>query len=205
MTENVFDEKSATWDDDPAKVERAAKVADAIRDAMPLGPSVRLLEYGAGTGLVTQALRSAVGSVTLADTSAGMRGVMQAKIDGGVLTDAQVSDMDLAAGPLPEPEPHERFDLIVTVLALHHIPHLAPVLANFAALLSPGGHVAIVDFDREDGSFHGDGFAGHHGFDHDALSADLTTAGFHDVTFRPCHHVIRDSRPYPMFLALATR
>lgn len=199
----MFDEKSATWDDDPGHVERAAKVADAIREALPLGPSVRLLEYGAGTGLVSQALQATVGSVTMADTSAGMRDVMQAKIDGGRIADARVWDVDLAAAPVTGP--HDRFDLIVTVLTLHHIPDLAPVLENFAALLAPGGHLAIVDFDREDGSFHGDGFDGHHGFDHDALTDDLERAGFGDINFRPCHHVVRDDRPYPMFLALSSR
>src|SRR5690606_25220064 len=87
MTEShdPFDEKAATWDDDPAKVERARVVADALRDAVPLGPTTRLLEYGAGTGLVTQALRDAVGPVTLADTSAGMRAVMQRKVETGAL------------------------------------------------------------------------------------------------------------------------
>ena len=203
VSENVFDEKSATWDDDPGHIDRAAKVVDVIAAALPLGPAVRLFEYGAGTGLVSQALRPMVGSVTMADTSAGMRGVMQTKIDDGVIADGQVWDVDLAAGPVPEP--HERFDLIVTVLALHHIPELAPVLDNFAALLATGGHLAIVDFDREDGSFHGEGFAGHHGFDHEVLAADLERAGLTDVDFRPCHHVIRDDRPYPMFLALASR
>ncbi len=202
MSENVFDEKSSTWDDDPGHVDRAAEVANAIGAALPLGPAVRLFEYGAGTGLVSQALRAMVGSVTMADISAGMREVMQAKIDDGVIADARVWDVDLAAGPVDEP--HERFDLIVTVLALHHIPELSPVLDNFAALLAPGGHLAIVDFDREDGSFHGEGFAGHHGFDHDVLAAGLQRAGLRDVTFRPCHHVIRDDRPYPMFLALAS-
>lgn len=203
MTENAFDEKSATWDDDPGHVDRAANVASAVRNALPLDPSVRLLEYGAGTGLVSQALRPSVGSITMADTSAGMREVMQAKVDTGAITDAQVSDLDLAAGPVAEP--YDRFDLIVTVLTLHHISELGPVLDNFAALLAAGGHLAIVDFDREDGSFHGDGFAGHHGFDHDALAADLEQAGFSNLGFAPCGHVIRDGRPYPMFLALATR
>lgn len=201
--ENGFDEKAATWDDDPGHVDRAAKVADALRDALPLGPSVRLLEYGAGTGLVSQALRSVVGTVMMADTSAGMRDVMHAKVNDGVIADATVSDLDLSAGPLAEP--YERFDLIVTVLTLHHIAELAPVLNNFAALLAPDGHLAVVDLDLEDGSFHGDGFDGHHGFDHDALTADLKQAGFQDISFRPCHHVIRDEKPYPMFLALASR
>src|SRR5690606_38453910 len=92
MDANGFDAKAATWDADPAKVERAGVVARAIRAAVPLDPSVRLLEYGAGTGLVTQALRDAVGPVTLADTSAGMREVMRAKVEAGVIPGARIRD-----------------------------------------------------------------------------------------------------------------
>lgn len=140
---NKFDEKAATWDDDPAHVERAQVVARAIRDSVPLDSSVRLLEYGAGTGLVSQALRDAVGPVTMADTSAGMRKVMEDKVAAGVIADARVWELDLASAPLPTTE--ERFDLIATVLALHHLPQLEPVLSNFATLLAEGGHLAIVE------------------------------------------------------------
>src|SRR5262245_15904636 len=96
---NRFDEQAATWDDDRAKVERAEVVARAIRDTIPLDRSTRTLEYGAGTGLVTQALRDAVGPVTLVDTSAGMREVIEQKIATGAITDARVWDVDLAAEP----------------------------------------------------------------------------------------------------------
>lgn len=200
---NRFDERAATWDDDPAHVERARVVAGAIRDAVPLDSSVRLLEYGAGTGLVSQELSDAVGPITVADTSAGMREVMEDKIAAGVITDARVWDLDLAAATLPASE--ERFDLIVTVMALHHLPQLEPVLSNFATLLSRGGHLAIVDLDEEDGTFHGDGFDGHHGFDHDALADDLLKAGFTNVSFQRCHQIVRDGRTYPLFLATAIR
>ena len=130
-----FDEEAATWDDDPAKVERAAVVADAIGAAVDPQPTTRVLEYGAGTGLVAQALRDQVGPLTLADPSEGMRAVMQAKVDAGTLPGARVWSLDLTTDPPPE----ERFDLIVTVMALHHIADLGPVLAGFAALLAPGG------------------------------------------------------------------
>lgn len=197
-----FDERAATWDDDPSHVERAEVVAAALRAALPLGRSTRLFEYGAGTGLVSQALAGAVEPITLADTSAGMRAVIEQKIAAGVLPGARVWDVDLAAAPPPV---SERFDLVVTVLTLHHIHDVAPVLANFAALLDDGGRVAIVDLDEEDGSFHPEGFDGHHGFDHDRLAGELAEAGFTDVTFQPCHEVVRDGHPYPLFLALATR
>lgn len=201
MSANSFDMRAATWDDDPAKVERAETVALAIRDALPLDRTMRVLEYGAGTGLVAQSLRDSVGPITMADTSAGMRDVIGEKIAAGVFTDARVWDVDLGA----EPAPDEEFDLIVTVMAMHHIPDLDTVLANFAQLLVPGGRVAIVDLEKEDGSFHGHGFDGHHGFDPAELGSQLAAAGFADVAFQRCHQIVRDGATYPIFLATAVR
>lgn len=201
MDVNKFDAKAASWDDDPAKVERAGDVARAIRAAVPLNTSVRMLEYGAGTGLVTQALREYVGPVTLVDTSAGMREVMHDKIAAGAITDARVWDLDLATGSAPD----EHFDLIVTVLTLHHIPDLDPLLANFADLLVDGGHLCIADLEKEDGSFHGEGFDGHHGFGQAEMESLLHDAGFTDVAVEPCCRLVRDGHSYPVFLATGTR
>ena len=196
-----FDDRAATWDDDPAKVERARQVAAAIRASVPLHGGVRLLEYGAGTGLVTQALGDDVGPVTLADTSAGMRAVMERKVAAGELPGARVWDLDLSTAAVPD----ERFDLIVTVMTLHHIPDLRPVVTAFAALLDPGGHVCVADLEEEDGSFHGEGFEGHPGLQPDLLETLLTDAGLVDVRFRPCGEVDRHGRTYPLFLATARR
>lgn len=196
-----FDEKAATWDADPAKVERAEVVARAIRARVPLDRSTRLLEYGAGTGLVTQALRDTVGPVTLADTSAGMREVMRAKVEAGTIPDARIWDLDLAT----ESAPDERFDVIVTVMTLHHIPELDPVLRGFATLLVAGGHLCVADLEEEDGSFHGDDFHGHHGFARDDLTERLAVAGFDDITFERCHHVVRHGVTYPLFVATCRR
>jgi 2-polyprenyl-3-methyl-5-hydroxy-6-metoxy-1,4-benzoquinol methylase len=136
--------------------------------------------------------------VTLADSSDGMRAVMQAKVDAGTLTDARLWALDLST----DAPPPEQFDLIVTVMVLHHVADLARVLANFAALLAPGGHLCIVDLDHEDGSFHGDGFAGHPGFRRPELAAQLATAGFGEATFQDCYEMLRDGVPYTVFLAV---
>ncbi|HXY92096.1 MAG TPA: class I SAM-dependent methyltransferase [Acidimicrobiia bacterium] len=201
MSTNRFDDMATTWDDDPAKVERAKVVARAIREAVPLDRSVRMLEYGAGTGLVTQALRDAVGPVTLVDTSAGMRDVIEQKIATGAINDARVWDVDFAA----EPPSVEDFDLVVTVMALHHVADEEAVLSRFADLLVERGHVCIVDLEREDGSFHGADFDGHHGFDRAGLASILERVGFTDVTFEHCHDMVRDGVTYPLFLATATK
>lgn len=195
---NPFDAKAATWDD-AVKVDRAEAVARKIRATVVLDRSMRMLEYGAGTGLVTQALRDSVGPVTLADSSPGMREVMRAKIAAGALTDARVLDLDLATQRVPA----EHFDLIVSVLTLHHIEHIDVVLSAFAKLLDERGTLCVVDLDEEDGSFHGDDFEGHRGFARATLASELTTAGFIDVVFQDCHHIVRDGVNYPLFLATA--
>jgi predicted TPR repeat methyltransferase len=198
-----FDDSAATWDDDPAKVERGRIVAAAVRAAVPVGLTARVLEYGAGTGLTAQALVGHVGRITLADPSAGMRAVMEDKVTSGTFpSDTRVWDLDLVRDEVPA----DRFDLIVTVLALHHIPDLDPVLAGFATLLDDGGHLCIADLEEDpEGAFHQhlDHFHGHDGFRRDDLQARLEAAGLTDVTFEHCFDVHKDDRVFPAFLAVA--
>jgi predicted TPR repeat methyltransferase len=197
-----FDERAATWDDQ-AKTERAEAVATAIRRVVAPTGSTRVLEYGAGTGLVSQALADSVGPITLADPSAGMREVMHSKVANGALpATTRIWDLDLSAGSVPD----ERFDLVVTVMTLHHIPDLAPVLDGFATLLDGGGHLCVVDLVKEDGSFHaGRDFHGHHGFDVHDLTARLESAGFTGVRAEQVHEVVKDGATYPLFLATCTK
>ncbi len=198
-----FDERASTWDDDPAKVRRARVVAEAIRAAVPHDSSTRLLEYGAGTGLVSQALADHVGPITLADPSKGMRAMIADKVAVGTLpSDARIWDLDLATDDVPD----DRFDLVVTVMTLHHIHDLAPVLDGFASLLGDGGHLCVVDLEEEDGSFHDSDadFDGHHGFGRAALTGQLEVAGFTGVRFERCHEVEKEGATYPLFLAVST-
>lgn len=199
MSGNHFDAMAGDWDQDEAKVARAETIAGAITRAVPLGAGARLLEYGAGTGLVAQALTGHVGAVTLADSSTGMRQVMHEKVAAGMLPGARVWDLDLET----QPAPAERFDLVVTSLVLHHVRELDRVLAGFAELLAPGGHVCIADLDREDGSFHSHDFDVHHGFDRAELTERLHAAGLTDVSVRDCTELVREGVTYSVFLAVA--
>jgi SAM-dependent methyltransferase len=126
---------------------------------------------------------------------------MERKVAAGTLAGARIWDLDLSAAPPPP----EKFDLVVTVMTLHHIPELTAVLSAFAALLDGGGHLCVVDLDEEDGSFHGEGFHGHRGFRREEFATLLSDAGFEDVGFRACGRVDRGGADYPLFLAVATR
>jgi ubiquinone/menaquinone biosynthesis C-methylase UbiE len=193
-----FDARAATWDDDPAKVRRAEEVAAAMRRAVPLSRSMKAMEYGAGTGLLSFCVRDALGPITLADISAGMRTVAERKIAAANASEMRVIDLDLTRDPVPP----ERYDLIFSMMTLHHVPDVPRVLTVFHSMLNAGGWLCHADLDAEDGSFHGPEVDVHHGFERATIRSWLATAGFVDISVRDCGAIApRDERSYSVFLA----
>ena len=195
-TDSDFDARAATWDDEP-KIRRAEAVAAGIRRAIDLNPSMAALEYGSGTGLLSFCLRDSLGPITLADSSAGMRAVAAQKIAAAKDEHMRVVDLDVMRDPVPT----DRYDLVFSMMTLHHVSDVARGLAAFHEMLRPGGHLCIADLDAEDGSFHGPEIDVHHGFDRAALGAALEKAGFADVRVGDCFVVERGANRYPVFLA----
>ena len=198
-----FDARAATWDSDPAKLERARKVAEAIaREVSDLGRR-SVLDYGAGTGLLGFELLPRAASVTFADTSEGMLTVLREKIARAGAARAEAIHLDLATGATPS----RRFDLICSLMTMHHVTDVSAMLQAMHSVLSPGGLLAISDLDAEDGSFHGTGFTGHNGFGRHELESMIRGAGFGPVLyFTPCEvtrAVAGVERTFPLFLAIA--
>jgi SAM-dependent methyltransferase len=196
-----FDERAREWDDDPGKVRRAEAVAGAIRAAIPIPSGARALELGCGTGLLSFALRDGLGHVVLTDTSAGMLEVLGEKIAAAGLEGVfEPRRLDIVADPLPP----ERFDLVYSLMVLHHFADPDAALARSRAVLRPGGWLCVVDLDAEDGSFHGPGVDVFHGFDRDDLARRAAAAGFVDVRVSTAHvlekQVDGEDRAYPLFL-----
>ncbi|MFC3609723.1 class I SAM-dependent methyltransferase [Stutzerimonas tarimensis] len=196
-----FDTRAKGWDAERSRVERAAAVAECIVARVPLNTDMRGLEYGCGTGLLSFALRSRLGPLTLADNSPGMLAVVREKLaqeDPGTMAALQ---LDLTSDPLPD----QHFEILYTQMTLHHVADTGALLQCFNRLLTPGGYLCIADLDAEDGSFHGAGFTGHNGFDRHALAAQVETAGFAEVGFDTVFHVHRGERDYPVFLLVARK
>ncbi len=201
-----FDAEAGTWDEQPGRLERAQDVAQVIRESLPLSKDMTALEYGAGTGLLGRQLAGDLGSITFADASAGMTEVAAANIAAMGSTDTmRAVRLDLMTDPVPD----ERYDLVLSMMALHHVDDIPALLAAFHTMLREGGRLALVDLDAEDGSFHESDFDGHHGFARDALAAQFEQAGFAEVAFRTAYTVTKEvdgqTRDFPLFLATASR
>jgi 2-polyprenyl-3-methyl-5-hydroxy-6-metoxy-1,4-benzoquinol methylase len=201
-----FDAAANTWDDDPRRRDRTLILAEAVRGAVDLAADVAVLEYGAGTGLLSHQLAPYVGSITVADASPGMVEVARTRIGESGHSHLRALRLDLTS----DPAPGERYGLIVSVMAMHHVSDVPTVLAAFHQLLEPGGSVVLADLDHDPGHlFHDDDFDGHHGFDRDVLTGWLTGAGFVDVRFTTPHTVTKTvdgvPREFPIFLAVARR
>ncbi len=176
-----FDEVARTWDDDLAKIDRAASTAALLREALDLPGTERVLEIGGGTGRLSLALAGDVASVLVTDASPGMVEVARDNIAGaGVADRLTARRLDLVADPLPD----ERFDGVWAQLALHHVREVDLLLERVRSILLPGGWLAVVDLDDDRaGAFHAshDDFTGHDGFDRDAFAQRLRDSGFRDV------------------------
>lgn len=202
----TFDEKAKTWDADIEKTIRAQKVGDAILKEMSCPLPCRAFEYGCGTGLVSLYLRSSFSRIVCADSSRGMLDVLKEKIDKETIPNIFPLELDLINGNVLD----EKVDVIYTLLTLHHIVDTDKILSSFYSMIDPGGFLFIADLDKEDGSFHGEGFDGHNGFDRNELRDKALKAGFKDINFKTITQVLKEvasgeKRAFPVFLMTARK
>ena len=199
----TFDERAADWDT-PRRIARAEEAAQTIEGAIDIPPGCRAIEVGAGTGLLGLALRPRLGSLVLADTSEGMLAEADRKIEEGRLEGVRTVRFDVASDAPPAGGP---FDLVVSLLLLHHVKDTSAALAGMHRLVAAGGQIAAIDLDTEDGSFHSPEAEGvhHHGFDRERLAELARAAGFIDVRVGDGHPIDDEGRRYPMFLLTARR
>jgi ubiquinone/menaquinone biosynthesis C-methylase UbiE len=203
-SENRFNEEAKTWDERPAVVEMARAFIKEIQHHVELSPGMNAMEFGCGTGLVSVAIHSSLDRVMMVDSSPGMIEVLESKI-----REYQINNMDLYCGDIFQTAwPEKQFNLIYTLMALHHMTDAPGLLKEFSHLLNPGGVVCIGDLEKEDGTFHRTDDIPHSGFDPDELKEWCEKAGLQVSVFKTMHTVEKtgadgNQREYPMFFLKA--
>lgn len=108
-------------------------VVRRILDGLPVGAA---LDAACGTGRHTAYLQELGHDVVGVDSSPEMLAQARKRLP-------EVDFHETGLHPLPLPD--NAVDTVVCALALTHIPDLAPVLAEFARVLRPGGNLVISD------------------------------------------------------------
>jgi cyclopropane fatty-acyl-phospholipid synthase-like methyltransferase len=199
MKKDHFAEKSRDWDARPVPLQISTAVGPLLRESLDWHAGMRIMDFGAGTGLLAAHVAPLVAKVIAVDTSPSMLEALAGKEELRDVVEPRCQDILLA--PLGE-----RFDAIVSAMALHHVQDTDALFARFREHLEPGGQLALADLDSEDGTFHPPETEGvfHHGFDRDDLKRRLETAGFEAVRFQTALEVTReDGRTFPVFLVTA--
>jgi 2-polyprenyl-3-methyl-5-hydroxy-6-metoxy-1,4-benzoquinol methylase len=202
MNTEFFDKNAANWDQKRERGERAKKIHGLIARNVTLAADASVLDFGCGTGLLGLCFADGRRRVTFADTSAGMLREVETKLRENSVRECSVLDLSQAAITTD-------YDLIVSLLAFHHIEDIDATLAALAAHVKPAGYIAFSDLDVEDGSFHAPEVVPHNGIDRAPLAAALRETGF-TVVFDAIVHrneklVDGKKREYPMFLLIARK
>lgn len=197
---DLFKQKASDWDANQMRLQLSSAIGASILNNVPLDEQMSVMDFGAGTGLLTSHIAPRVKQIAAVDTSAAMLEKLVAKpeFQGKVTAVCH----DITERPL-----EEKFDLIISAMAMHHVEDTHKLFASFAEHLQTGGRVALADLDREDGTFHPADVEGvfHHGFERAALQSLIEDQGFTDVQFVTAHTVDKEQRQYPIFLVTATK
>ena len=197
---DLFEEKAKDWDANERRNKLSTAIGSSILEHVKLHDQMTVMDFGAGTGLITAQIAPKVKRVVAIDTS-------QAMLDKLANKPELKSRIDIICQDIVENPIDARFDLIMSAMTLHHVENTSLLIERFAEHLNENGVVALADLDKEDGSFHPANTQGvfHSGFDRDALGSLLAKHGFSEIEFFTAHNINGDEKDYPVFLATARK
>uniref|UniRef100_UPI000AE01C42 class I SAM-dependent methyltransferase n=1 Tax=Streptomyces sp. SBT349 TaxID=1580539 RepID=UPI000AE01C42 len=128
---------SRTYDGPNSAFDIDEPVVGDILDGIPEGVA---LDAACGTGRMTALLAERGHRAVGVDSSADMLARARERVPGGEFRLGDLHRLPVA---------DDSVDLVVCSLALTHVPELGPVIAEFARVLCPGGHLVISDIHPE--------------------------------------------------------
>jgi cyclopropane fatty-acyl-phospholipid synthase-like methyltransferase len=199
-TTDLFAHKSKSWDMNSTRVKNAQEIADLIVKNIKLDRSMELMDFGAGTGLLSYFVAPYVKKIVAVDNSPSMLLEFQNKCDA-FGCETEVLERDLSTQTL-----ERKFDGIISSMTIHHLEDIPALFSKFISMLNQDGFIAIADLDSEDGTFHSDNTGVfHYGFDRQLLAQYAQEAGFRDVTFSLANTINKPDGAFTVFLMTAVK
>jgi tRNA (cmo5U34)-methyltransferase len=198
---NKFDARARDWDKEKKHMDRSIAIAADLKKMIPLNKSMKALEFGAGTGILSFLLKDEFSNIVLMDSSQEMINVCKEKVEHLGTKHIKPVWIDIEHS-----EYSQKFDIIYNQMVLHHVNDIDLIIGKFYSLLNLGGYLAIADLYAEDGSFHGPDVEVHPGFNPSDLAKKLGSFGFKDQHYKSSVVVKRENgREYPVFLMVAKK
>jgi len=195
-----FAHKSKTWDMNSKRVQNAKGIAELIVNNINLNKQMEIMDFGAGTGLLSYFVAPYVQKIVAVDNSPSMLLEFQNKCDE-FSCHTEVIEKDLSTDTL-----ERKFDGIISSMTIHHLEDIPALFAKFYDMLDEHGFIAIADLDSEDGTFHSDNEGVfHYGFDRQLLARYAQGAGFKDVTFSLANKISKPHAEFTVFLMTAIK
>ena len=195
-----FVHKSKTWDMNSKRVQNAKGIAELIVNNIKLDKTMEIMDFGAGTGLLSYFVAPYVEKIVAVDNSPSMLLEFQNKCDE-FSCHTEVLEKDLSTDTL-----ERKFDGIISSMTIHHLEDIPALFSKFYNMLDEHGFIAIADLDSEDGTFHSDNEGVfHYGFDRQLLARYAQEAGFKDVTFSLANKISKPHAEFTVFLMTAIK
>lgn len=160
--------------DTPERIQIARVSSDAIREYLFDTKDKSAIDFGCGTGLVGMNLMKDFQSILFLDTSQNMINQIKQKISRFNIQNADTLCFDFEKDSLPD----LHADYIFMVQVLLHIKDFEPVLSKLYDVLNPGGHLIIIDFNKNDEIVSD---IVHNGFDQEAIKDIMLNSGYKNI------------------------
>lgn len=170
-------EMIANMYDTPERIQIAKVSSDAIRNFLVETKNKNAIDFGCGTGLVGMNLLNEFKSMLFLDTSQNMINQIKQKITNYNIQNVDTLCFDIEKDSLSD----IHADYIFMAQVLLHIHDVKLVLSRLFDALNEGGHLLIVDFNKNEKIVSD---IVHNGFNPEELSNIMTEIGYRDIQFK---------------------
>ncbi|NTV10773.1 MAG: class I SAM-dependent methyltransferase [Zoogloea sp.] len=200
MSKDHFAHKASSFDTNQSRVDNVENIANSILEAVRLDKTMHIMDFGSGTGLLSERIAPHVGKITAVDTSKSMNAQLEEK-RGRLGCELEILQVDLEESDIAT-----EFDGVVSSMTLHHIRDIPSIFRKLYSMLGDGGFIALADLDTEDGSFHSEDTGVFHcGFDRAEIMDIAMKAGFRNVGISSASAVLKPQGRFPVFLLTGVR
>lgn len=190
-----FNHVASEWDSEE-KIEMMKTLSRKAKEFLNLNSNIKILDFGCGTGLFGLHFLEHASYILGVDTSESMLQEWDRKTQN-------LKNISSKLINLEEHDLNDKFDLILSSMAFHHLSNPGEIIKKFRSMLTMNGKIAVIDLRKEDGDFHPDNQkmgVKHFGFSEEQIKSWGETAQLH-AEIHTINEVEKNKKIYYQFLA----